>query len=158
VPASEIAWPIGRSDRRCDSLLDANILFLAGYSAASPVHDLLALAAAGDCELLSSEYAFEEARRNLGVKSSDDSIERFEAATGLIIPVQEASGPALEQAQSVKLFDASDTPILAAALQSGADVLVTGDRRAFAAFVGQRIGSLRILRLRAALTEILPDI
>ena len=133
--------------------LDANILFLAGYSATSPVHDLLALAAAGDCELLSSEYAFEEARRNLALKSPDGSLERFEAATALIIPVQEASGPALEQAQSVKLSDASDIPILAAALQADADALVTGDRRAF----GQRIGSLRILRLRDALTAILAE-
>ena len=138
--------------------LDANILFLAGYSATSPVHDLLALAAAGDCELLSSEYAFEEARRNLALKSPDGSLERFEAATALIIPVQEASGPALEQAQSVKLSDASDIPILAAALQAGADALVTGDRRAFGSFFGQRIGSLRILRLRDALTAILADI
>ena len=138
--------------------LDANILFLAGYSATSPVHDLLALAAAGDCELLSSEYAFEEARRNLALKSPDASLERFEAATALIIPVQEASGPALEQAQSVKLSDASDIPILAAALQAGADALVTGDRRAFGPFFGQRIGSLRILRLRDALTAILADI
>ena len=138
--------------------LDANILFLAGYSATSPVHDLLALAAAGDCELLSSEYAFEEARRNLALKSPDGSLERFEAATALIIPVQEASGPALEQAQSVKLSDASDIPILAAALQADADALVTGDRRAFGPFFGQRIGSLRILRLRDALTAILADI
>ena len=138
--------------------LDANILFLAGYSATSPVHDLLALAAAGDCELLSSEYAFEVARRNLALKSPDGSLERFEAATALIIPVQEASGPALEQAQSVKLSDASDIPILAAALQAGADALVTGDRRAFGPFFGQRIGSLRILRLRDALTAILADI
>ena len=137
--------------------LDANILFLVGYSATSPVHDLLALAAAGDCELLSSEYAFEEARRNLALKSPDGSLERFEAATALIIPVQEASGPALEQAQSVKLSDASDIPILAAALQAGADALVTGDRRAFGPFFGQRIGSLRILRLRDALTAILAE-
>ena len=122
------------------------------------MHDLLALAAAGDCELLSSEYAFEEARRNLALKSPDDSLERFEAATALIIPVQEASGPALEQAQSVKLSDASDIPILAAALQAGADALATGDRRAFGPYFGQRIGSLRILRLRDALTAILADI
>ena len=132
--------------------------FLAGYSATSPVHDLLALAAAGDCELLSSEYAFEEARRNLRLKSPDGSLDRFEAATALIIPVQEASGEAIEQAQSVKLSDAADIPILAAALQAGADALVTGDRRAFGSFFGQRIGSLRILRLCDALTEIVADI
>ena len=61
--------------------LDANIQFLASYSATSPVHDLLALAAAGDFELLSSEYAFEEARRNFAPKSPDGSFEPFEPAT-----------------------------------------------------------------------------
>ena len=138
--------------------LDANILFLAGYSPTSPVHDLFALAAAGDCELLSSEYALEEARRNLRLKADRDSLERFETAITAIIQVQEASGAALEQAHAVNLSDASDIPILAAALQSGADALVTGDRRAFGAIFGQRIGSLRVLRLRDALTEILDKI
>ena len=137
--------------------LDANILFLAGYSATSPVHDLLALAAAGDCELLSSEYAFEEARRNLALKRPGGSLQQFAATTDLIMHVEEANGAALEYAQSVNLTDASDTPILAAALQAAADALVTGDRRAFGPFFGQRIGNLRILRLRDALTEILGD-
>ena len=121
------------------------------------MHDLLALAAAGDCQLLSSEYAFEEARRNLRLKSPNDALERFEAATALIIRVQEAIGPAREQAQSVGLSDASDVPILAAALQADAAALVTGDQRAFGSYFGKRIGSLRILRLRVALTEILDN-
>jgi predicted nucleic acid-binding protein len=137
--------------------LDANILFLAGYSALSPVHDLLALAAKGDCELLSSDYAFEEARRNLALKSPADSVERFEAMTATIFHVQEASGVALKRAQEARLSDTSDIPILAAALQCGADVLVTGDRRAFGSFFGRRIENLRIMRLRDALTELLAD-
>jgi predicted nucleic acid-binding protein len=135
--------------------LDANILFLAGYSATSPVHDLLSLAAAGDCQLLSSEYAFEEARRNLRLKAPDDAMERFKIATAAIISVKEASGPALEQAQSVSLSDSTDVPILAAALQAGVDALVTGDQRAFGLYFGKRIGEVKILRLRDALTEIL---
>jgi hypothetical protein len=72
--------------------LEVNILFLARYSASSPVHDLLALAAKGDRELLPSDYAFEEARRNLALKSPGDSVERLEAITPAISRVQEASG------------------------------------------------------------------
>lgn len=121
------------------------------------MHDLLALAASGDCELLSSEYAFEEARRNLRLKAPDGAMERFEAAAAPIIHVQEASGSALEQAKSVNLSDASDLPILAAAFQAGADALVTGDRRAFGLLFGQCIGNVRILRLRDALIEILAE-
>ena len=137
--------------------LDANILFLAGYSTASPVHDLLTLAAAGDCELLSSEYAFEEARRNLRLKAPEGAVEKFELAAGLIVRVQEAGGMALQRAQSVHLSDVSDIPILAAAIQAGVDGLITGDHRAFGAFFGQRIEGVRILRLRDALTEILGE-
>jgi predicted nucleic acid-binding protein len=137
--------------------LDANILFLAGYSPSSPVHDLLALAAQGDCELLSSEYAFEEARRNLALKSPAGSVERLELMTVAVIRVQEASGVALKKAQEVQLSDPADIPILAAALQCGADVLVTGDRRAFGSFFGRRIENLRIMRLRDALTELLAE-
>jgi len=43
--------------------LDANVLFLAGYSHTSPVHDLLTLGRAGACELVASGYAVEEAQR-----------------------------------------------------------------------------------------------
>ena len=138
--------------------LDANILFIAGYSATSPVHDLLALAKVGDCELLSSKYALEEARRNLALKGLEGSLARFDDANAEIICVQEASGSALELAKSVNRSDAPDIPILAAALQCGADALVTSDRRAFGAFFSQRIGKLRILRLRDVLTEILSDV
>ena len=77
--------------------------------------------------------------------------------TAAILHVQEASGVALNRAQEAKLSDTSDIPILAAALQCGADVLVTGDRRAFGSFFGRRIESLRIMRLRDALTELLAD-
>lgn len=135
--------------------LDANILFLAGYPGTSPVHDLLALAASGVCELISSEYAFEEARRNLGLKGSADSLEQFEAATAMIVRVREAGDSAFEQAKSAALSNVSDVPILAAALQANADRLVTGDWRAFGSWFGRRIGRLQISRLRDALTEIL---
>lgn len=132
-------------------------MFLAGYSSTSPVHDLLILAAAGDCELLSSEYAFDVARRNLRAKGPSGAIEQFETATAMIVHVNEASGTALAQARSIGLSDDSDVPILAAALQARAHALVTGDRRAFGAYFGKQIWTLKILRLRDALVEILGD-
>ncbi len=58
--------------QRVRIFLDANIIFLVGYSSTSPVHDLLALARRGDCELVTSSYALEEARRNLAVKGPSD--------------------------------------------------------------------------------------
>jgi predicted nucleic acid-binding protein len=137
--------------------LDANILFLAGYSSTSPVHDLLALAACGDCELLSSDYAFEEARRNLLVKAPPGALARFEKATAIVIHVREAGAAVLERAQAIALSDSADIPILAAAFQADADALVTGDRRAFGAYFGQRIGLLKIMLLRDAILELLNE-
>jgi predicted nucleic acid-binding protein len=137
--------------------LDANILFLAGYSPTSPVHDLLALAACGDCEILSSDYAFEEARRNLVLKAPPGALDRFEQATAIVTHVREAGAAALEHAAAIELSDTTDTPILAAAFQENADALVTGDRRAFGAYFGQRIGSLKVMLLRDALVEILSE-
>ncbi|MEP6886324.1 MAG: hypothetical protein ABJC66_16370, partial [Gammaproteobacteria bacterium] len=43
----------------------------------------------------------------------------------------------------------------AAALQCGADALFTGDRRAYGSFFGQRIETLRILRLRDTFKNLL---
>ncbi len=135
--------------------LDANILFLAGYSKTSPVHDLLSLAGAGDCELVSSEYAFEEARRNLELKVDASAVTAMIAATRMVVRVNEAAAPAVHIAQTTALSDRADIPILAAAIQSAVDALVTGDRRAFGDYFGSRLAGIRIMRLRDALNEIL---
>jgi predicted nucleic acid-binding protein len=135
--------------------LDANILFLAGYSSASPVHDLIALARAGHCELLASSYAVEEARRNLAAKGPVDSLQAFNAVLAGVTPVAEARAPALETAAAAALTDPSDVPILAAAIQSGADILVTGDRRAFGRFFRTAFRGIEILVLRDAIRRVL---
>ncbi|TAK55618.1 MAG: hypothetical protein EPO25_03335 [Gammaproteobacteria bacterium] len=64
--------------------LDANVLFLAGYSSDSPIHDLLALARAGRCELVASAYAVEEASRNLVAKGPENAIGALEQALTLM--------------------------------------------------------------------------
>jgi predicted nucleic acid-binding protein len=134
--------------------LDANIVFLAGYSPASPVHDLLALARRGDCELVMSSYALEEARRNLAAKGPPDWAEALERASAVVALVGEAQSPALRAAGDAQLGDPSDVPILAAAIQCRADALVSGDRRAFGALYGSRIGDVEILTLRSVLRRI----
>jgi uncharacterized protein len=135
--------------------LDANILFVAGYSSASPVHDLLALARAGHCELLTSSYAVEEARRNLAAKGPADSLQAFNAVLADVTLVAEARSPALETAAGAALTDPADVPILAAAIQSGADILVTGDRRAFGRFFRTAFRSIEILVLRDSIRRVL---
>jgi predicted nucleic acid-binding protein len=135
--------------------LDANILFLAGYSSASPVHDLLALGRAGQCELVASGYAIEEARRNLMSKAPAGALEPFNAALVQVGIVAEAGSSALERATQVRLNDDSDVPILAAAIQCGAEILVTGDRRAFGRLFRTTVARVEILLLRDALRRVL---
>ena len=135
--------------------LDANILFLAGYSRTSPVHDLLALGRAGACELVASGYAVEEARRNLAAKAPAGAVESLSAALADVTSVAEARAPALEVAATVALTDPADVPILAAAIQCRADVLVTGDRRAFGRHFRTRLAGIEVLVLRDALRRAL---
>ena len=135
--------------------LDANILFLTGYSRTSPVHDLLALGSAGACELVASGYAVEEARRNLAAKAPAGAVESLTAALADVTSVAEARAPALEIAATVALTDPADVPILAAAIQCRADVLVTGDRRAFGRHFRTRLAGIEVLVLRDALRRVL---
>jgi len=135
--------------------LDANILFLAGYSRTSPVHDLLALGRAGACELVASGYAVEEARRNLAAKAPAGAVESLSAALADVTSVAEARAPALEVAATAALTDPADVPILAAAIQCRADVLVTGDRRAFGRHFRTRLAGIEVLVLRDALRRVL---
>jgi predicted nucleic acid-binding protein len=135
--------------------LDANVLFLAGYSTTSPVHDLLQLARARHCQLVASAYAIEEARRNLAAKVPTDALPRFHSALAVVTLVGEAAPAALEAASAIGLADPADVPILAAAIQSGADVLVTGDRRAFGPYFGTRLAGVEVLALRDTLRRVL---
>lgn len=78
--------------------LDANIIFLAGCSPASYVHDLLALARRGECALVMSSYALEEARRNLTLKGPPDWADALERAGGVVALVGEAQSPTAQAA------------------------------------------------------------
>lgn len=135
--------------------LDANIIFLVGYSRSSPVHDLIALARHGECELVMSAYAQEEARRNLEGKGPPALREALAQATEWISVVGEAQRPALELAQQAALSDSSDIPILAAAIHCRADILISGDRRAFGSLFGTRVARVEILTLRDVLQRML---
>lgn len=135
--------------------LDANVLFLAGYSSDSPVHDLLALARAGRCELVASAYAVEEASRNLVAKGPANAVGALEQALTLIALVHEAPQRFVDQISAPVLSDPTDVPILMAAVYCSADILVTGDRRAFGRYFRRRIMGTEVLVLRDALRRVL---
>ena len=100
---------------------------------------------------MASGYAVEEARRNLAAKAPPGAAEALSAALADVTSVAEARAAALEVAAAAALTDPADVPILAAAIQCRADVLVTGHRRAFGRHFRTRLAGVEVLVLRDAL-------
>jgi len=111
--------------------LDANVLFSAAYRADAGVARLWSI---DGVELVTSEYAVEEARRNLTEQTQLDRLE--ELLRG--IRRTAAATLAVAQREGVDLRE-KDWPIVAGAVQSGATHLITGDRRDFGPHFGKRI-------------------
>jgi uncharacterized protein len=112
-------------------ILDANVLFSAVYREAAGVTRLWRLP---DTELCTSEYAVEEARRNLAEPGQTGrlhlllrDVERLPSAT---------IGPELRS--SVELPE-KDWPIVAGALAARATHLITGDLQHFGCYFGRDI-------------------
>jgi len=133
--------------------LDANVLFSAAWSSGSRLEILFALADAGLCVLTSSAFAIDEAQRNLATKRPE-SLQRLAELLVLVERVPEAAASecrwAVEQGLPPK-----DAPILAAARQAGADVLLTGDATHFGHLYDSPVGGMRILRPADALALLL---
>jgi predicted nucleic acid-binding protein len=122
--------------------LDANVLFSAAYMAESRLREFWTLAGV---ELVTSEYAWEEAHRNLRRK---DQWERLmELAPGLRF-VREGGAWLLP---ADVILPEKDRPILASAILAGATHLITGDAMHFGVWYGKRIGNLLVLRPAAYL-------
>ncbi len=117
--------------------LDANVLFSAAYRDDAGVQRLWR---APNSELVTSEYAIEEANRNL---ASPDQQKRL---AGLLESVEVVPAGVLdpELRGDVKLPE-KDWPILSGAVAAGATHLITGDIRDFGGYFGQRILGVLIL-------------
>jgi predicted nucleic acid-binding protein len=116
--------------------LDANVLFLAAYRTHAGLHRLWQMK---DVELITSEYAAEEARRNLSAETSRRRLRILLQSVQVITPIPQAV-PALE----IELPE-KDRPILLASIQAGATHLLTGDKQHFGAYFGRRIHGVLIL-------------
>ena len=117
--------------------LDANVLFSAAYLEAGSVRAFFALADAGACELVTSKYAVDEARRNIGAKHPERSRD-LESLLGRITMCPEPAPATLAWAATHHL-PPKDTPILAAAVDARCHLLVTGDRTDFGALFGRKL-------------------
>ncbi len=117
--------------------LDANVLFSAAYREDAGVRRLWDIPR---ITLVTSEYAVEEARRNL---ASADQLGRLEA---LLEPIQVEPARTLDPAlrEDIKLRE-KDWPILGGAVAAGATHLITGDLRDFGPFMGQVVLGVLVL-------------
>jgi len=115
--------------------LDANVLFSAAYREDAGLVELWKLE---DVELVTSAYAFEEARRNL---SDDEQLERLQALVRRLSIVPES---VVELPTNVKIQE-KDQPILQAAIASKASHLITGDRRDFGRYFGKQVAGIWVM-------------
>jgi uncharacterized protein len=135
--------------------LDANILFSAAHRETGSVRVFFRLAEAGACELVSSTYAIDEARRNLARKYPEQVAELDRLMTHLSV-CTEATPEAIAWAASHGL-PPKDAPILAAAIQTGAAILVTGDQTDFGHLYGKALQGTTVLPPVAAIERVLAE-
>jgi len=134
--------------------LDANILFSAAYSPEGRSAALFGLARKRHCRLITSQFAIEEARRNLTEKRPD-SIQTLSDLLNWVHVVREADAKKTAQAQATGL-DRDDVPILAAAVGC-TEYLVTGDRMHFGRWMGKDLLGVRILSLADAVALVIVE-
>src|SRR5437764_15004160 len=123
--------------------LDANVLFSAAYREAGSTRILFRLADVGACELISSAYAIEEARRNIARKYPERSVDLESLVVHLVV-CAEPAGANVSWAAAQPL-PAKDAPILAAAVQAKANILATGDKTDFGHLFGRTLRGTEIL-------------
>jgi predicted nucleic acid-binding protein len=120
--------------------LDANILFAAAFLDGS-IRRFLAVLKAGSHVLCADAYVVEEARRNLATKKPQSLAFFAMLLDGLeIVPMQSVGSI---PAQAMALPD-KDRPVLAAAIRTHCDVLLTGDQADFGPFFGKVIAGVTI--------------
>ena len=125
--------------------LDANILFSASQARSRMRAFLDVLFQHGEC--LASDYAVEEARRNLELKSPS-SLPRLDF---LVSKCELISATVADPGVSLK---AKDVPILGGAIAGNASHLLTGDERDFGAFFGKTIRGVKIVSPRMMAEEL----
>ena len=115
--------------------LDANVLFSAAYTADARLRELWMLR---DVEIWTSRYALEEARVNL----SDEAQRQRLLELSESLQFREAGQ---SQLPARIALPEKDAPILLAAIEAGANYLLTGDVHHFGQYFGKKVEGVTIL-------------
>lgn len=117
--------------------IDTNILFSGFYNPSNPPGRLLTAHAEGRITIVLSSQILEELVRTIRAKKPDllPALQRFLTA----VPPELCADPTVDAVRQARTWiNANDAPILAAAMASGADCLVTGNTRHFTPEVARR--------------------
>lgn len=114
--------------------LDANVLFSAAYRSNAGLTRLWQL---DDVELMTSDYAAQEARLNLADQDQRARLAKLLEKVRMI--------PAVAPFPAGIRLPQKDRPILQAALQGRATHLLTGDKEHFGPYFGRYLGSVLVL-------------
>ena len=132
--------------------LDANVLFAAAISPEGRVRAVFRLAEAGLAELVTSPHAVLEARRNVQAKFPN-SVTSLDSLLKAVREVKEANLELLTWSSCH--LPAKDAPILAAAISSASDILVTGDKRHFGRYYEKELRGVLVLSPAETLNKLL---
>ena len=108
--------------------LDTNILFSAILFPGSIPDKALQKALQFPYEAITCDYVIDELRRNIAKKFPQklDALDRFLVVLATNITIIKVSYDTKDTSLNVR--DDNDKPVLRAALQSGSDILITGDK------------------------------
>ena len=120
--------------------LDANILFSAAKSDGA-VRRLLGMLVEAGHECWADAFVLEEAHRNLLAKAVEGQAQLATVLADVRMALARSRDPALES--SLPLPE-KDRPVLAAAILSGCEALVTGDKAHFGRLYGKKVQGVAI--------------
>jgi putative PIN family toxin of toxin-antitoxin system len=134
--------------------LDANILFSAAISPKGRCQSFWDFAQQGYCNLLTSPHALLETERNLLAKYPNQLDYFNKHLRHFLSMVEEAPASRINWAIALGL-PLKDAPILATAVESKADFLVTGDRQHFSFLYGETVEGVVIVDPATAIAYLL---
>lgn len=115
--------------------MDANVLLAAAWRPAAAIHRLWRLESV---ELLSSDYAVEEARQNLETPAQRSRLTRLLRQIRMVEPEH------FTLPRGIRLLG-KDLPVLLAAIDGGATHLLTGDWEHFGPYFRQEFAGVLML-------------
>ncbi len=113
--------------RRPRVFIDSSVFIAAAISSTGAARQLIERGLRGEVELAVSDLVLEETERNLERKAPR-AVPLFRFLVG-VLPLTVVNPNDLLTAHAVEVVDPKDAPIVAAAVESGADWLATHDQR-----------------------------